>query len=278
MISIISPTTAEEAARLKHLSPASIAMAGGTDLMVRRNSWKEGMSIIALSEIGSMQGVRLHTDMVTIGACTSLSDIAECDVSQKHIPLLCAAIRHMASPQIRNRGTIGGNIMNASPAGDGLAACIALDAQATLLRFDGSSVVRRSVSVAELIVGPGKTNALPDELLYEISIPVCSGSYFYEKIGNRTSMAISIASISMAHDRQGTPRLAVGSCGPKILRIPEAERLLRSGHTAEEAKTAIALILQSIRPIDDIRATAEYRKQVVKNLLEYHYLSESTKA
>ena len=171
---------------------------------------------------------------------------------------------------MRNQATLGGNICTASPAGDTLPALYALGAQAVLMSRDAVRVL----DVAEFITGPGRTVLEPGEILARVRIPLPDPGavQHFEKVGRRRALAISVASLAAVLRLDGDAvrdiRLAFGSVGPTVLRCAEAEAWLTGRTlTADNLRHAAGLVRSTVRPIDDVRATADYRRQVAGNLV-----------
>jgi xanthine dehydrogenase FAD-binding subunit len=246
--------------------------AGGTDLLVRM---KKGMvsppSLICLERIGALQGVRDEGDEVWIGACTSHSRILQQKVVQERFPVLTKALSHLGSPHIRNMGTIGGNIVTASPAGDTLPALYVLDAVLEIETREGS----RTLPIKDFIKGPGITDLGEGEILTRVKIKKQQpfSISFFEKVGQRKAMAISIASVAALLRLSGKglieeARLAWGSVGPTVVTSPGLEAFLVGKRPdVETMKAAAGIAMEAVSPIDDIRASKDYRRQVAGNLL-----------
>jgi CO/xanthine dehydrogenase FAD-binding subunit len=203
---------------------------------------------------------------VTIGAAVSYRELASGPLASL-LPALAEASRTVGSPQIRNAGTLGGNLGTCSPAGDGLPVLAAFDATVEL----ASAAGRRSLPVSQFMVGPKRTVLQPGELIVSVSLPHVEGWQGYAKVGVRNAMVIAVASACVVLDRP-TRRaaIALGSVGPTILRCPDAEAVLTDrldwDTLAADAGTldacAAAAAAQS-RPITDHRSTAEYRRHAV---------------
>lgn len=254
-------------------SPRTL-LAGGTDLMVRRRGWSGTLPQfdtppLFVGEIPELCHITAEPDgTLMLGAAVKLAE-AQTDV---RVPaVLREAISSMASPAIRNIGTLGGNICNASPAGDTLPVLYALGVSLRLRSLRGT----RETPISDFFAGPGRTTRAPDELLTEIRIPAAEYTgFFYRKVGARKADAISKLSFAGLYAvRDGTVaalRLALGAVGPTVVRLPEAEERLQ-GKSAEWLRThaneAAALYADAVRPIDDQRSTAAYRKDVALGLL-----------
>ena len=173
--------------------------------------------------------------------------------------MLVEAARLVGGPQIQNRGTIGGNIANASPAGDSLPVFAAADAIVVLRSADGE----RRVPFDEFYTGYRATVMPPDELIVAIEVPRVEGRQWFRKVGTRAAQAIS--KVVVAGVRGAAPRIAFGSVGPTVVRARKAERAAR--HPARRSTTPPPRSRSEITPIDDIRSTADYRQRVAANLL-----------
>lgn len=252
--------------------PEAQLLAGGTDFMVEVNfGHRRPPAVIALRKVAELRGWHREGDTLVIhGGCTYREMQEEAIASL--VPALAAAARTVGSPQIRNAGTIGGNVATASPAGDTLPVLAALDATVTL----GSSAGSRSVALTDFIVGPKRTTRAHGEVILDVRMPVLDGPQEYLKIGTRNAMVIAVADVALIVDRAGrNVRVAMGSVGPTVLRAPEAEAFAGSAidwasGTAPDA-TAVcaefgALVAAASRPIDDHRSTAAYRRRGVEVL------------
>jgi xanthine dehydrogenase FAD-binding subunit len=250
--------------------PDTAVMAGGTDYLVRRRAGESGAQICCLERISALRGLEASDDVLEIGAATTLTDLLESGTVAARLPLLHQAVRQLGSPLVRNQATLGGNLCTASPAGDTLPALYALGARVALL----SRKAERVLNVAEFITGPGQTVLKSGEILARVIIPLPNPDavQHFEKIGRRQALAISVASLAALLRLDGDiirdVRLAFGSVAPTVLCCPEAEswltgRALTSGNLSHAA----GLVRAAVRPIDDVRATADYRRQVAGNLI-----------
>lgn len=252
----------------------AIPLAGGTDLLVKRKSWAGALPafdtpVLFIGDISELKGCRTEDGMLKIGAAEKLADIA----GNAALPeALRRAAREMASPAIRNMGTLGGNICNASPAGDTLPALYAQNAFVTLQSLSGTRVL----PIEEFIEGPGATKLKEDELLTSVNIPLRGFTrVYYRKIGTRKADALSKVSFTgLADIREGRVqalRIAIGAVAPTVVKSAEAEDLI-AGRELKYIPGVLPEILgiysQLIRPIDDQRSTAAYRKEVSLRLLE----------
>ena len=262
------PDTVEKA--VSHLGehPESSVLAGGTDLMVEVNEGhrRPDGNVVVVSRIPELRSWRRDASSVTIGAAVTYREI-ETGPLARIVPALAEASRTVGSPQIRNAGTLGGNLGTCSPAGDGLPVLAALDATVEL----ASSAGRRTMPIADFMLGPKRTALHPGELIVSTTVPITDGWQGYAKVGVRNAMVIAVASTCVVLDRtQQRAAIALGSVGPTILRCPEAEALLMSSidwstlRVDEAGITQIASAVSAAsRPITDHRSSAEYRRHAV---------------
>ncbi len=252
--------------------PDAAVYAGGTDLLVKmRSDSIQPKDLICLERISSLKGVADHGDRMIISACTTFSRLLDETAIAEHLPALSMAVSSLGSPLIRNMGTIGGNICTASPAGDTLAPLYALNARVELMSESG---VRR-LPVSRFILGPGRTLLESGEILAAVHVekPHPDAIQHFEKVGRRNALACALASLAavLRLSAEGvvmTASLAWGSVGPTVVTCPEAADMLVGNPLSLEQLTEAARIVQeSVRPITDIRATADYRRAVAGNLL-----------
>jgi CO/xanthine dehydrogenase FAD-binding subunit len=253
--------------------PGSRILMGGTDILVQaKEEMVAAARLVDVSGIPELRDVTVTAKKVVIGAGVRLSELQRHPVIRSDFPALVSAINVFASPQIRNRATLTGNIANASPAGDTLPPLYAYDAVLTLRKKIG----RRQVTLAEFIHGPRKTLLEPGEMITEITLPRSSGEAhgIFIKIGQRKALAISKTNCAVAASLSpnGTVKrigIAVGSVAPVILRLTAAEaNLLGRTITPELAAEARRIAVEAVRPIDDIRSTAGYRRKVTGVIVE----------
>ncbi len=247
-------------------------LAGGTDLMPQINAGKVAFRPILLNirRIPELRAVEVSNGRITIGALVTINELKDNPLIAKAVPLLAEAADHFASDQVRNMGTIGGNVANASPAGDTLVPLLTLDAEVELASGTG----RRNVPMAEFFTGPGRTVRRPDELITGLSIPLprLRTVSRFVKFGTRPALDISAVSIGFSatldSGRLSDVRLAFGAVGPTPVRGRATEAVLEGAalDTALIAKAA-ATARDEVKPIDDLRASAWYRRELVHNLL-----------
>lgn len=265
------PRTLDEVLGLLDTAPNVAFMAGGTDLLpLRRAGLLTPEAIICLERVGELRGVTVADGCLRIGAAVTFSELLASRLAAERAPLLARAAACMGSPLVRNMGTLGGNVCTASPAGDSLPPLYVLGASVELASARGERVA----PIEDFVLGPGRTDLRPGELLTAVRIPDRKYTVqHFEKVGQRQALAISI--VSLAATLRIAPdgcveeaRLALGSVGPTVVRCPEAEEALRGGTLRRETiDRAAALVREAVRPIDDLRASAGYRRVVAGNLL-----------
>jgi CO/xanthine dehydrogenase FAD-binding subunit len=240
-------------------------LAGGTDIFPSAVERPVSDRLIDISGISALRGIRVDGDTVRIGACTTWSEIARAPLPHAFDGLKAAA-REVGGVQIQNTGTIGGNLCNASPAADGVPPLLALDAEVVLASTSGL----RRLALSEFILGNRKTALRPGEILTEVSVPCCLGARArseFLKLGSRCYLVISIAMVAVvlepdAHGYVRFARLAVGACSPVAVRLPELEEaLICKPFGAGLGAYVNERHLASLRPIDDVRASAAYRRE-----------------
>jgi CO/xanthine dehydrogenase FAD-binding subunit len=235
-------------------------MAGCTDLYValQFGTLRE-RRFIDLWPIEALRGISSDRATLRIGALTTYTALVRSPIVRARLPMLVAAAREIGGRQIQHRGTLGGNIANASPAGDALPVLAAADATVVLL---GSAGERR-VRFTEFYTGYRASVRRPDEIIAVIEIPRVEGRQYWRKVGTRRAQAIS--KVMCAAVRGPDVRIAFGSVAPTVIRASRTERLLSTGGTLEAARD---MLRTEISPIDDIRSTADYRTAVSLNLLD----------
>ncbi len=268
-MTVLVPTTLDEALAAIASDTQALVLAGGTDAMVEINSGhRHPSTVIAINRVVELRSWTYNPQDATvrIGAGVTYAELMMPPLSDL-MPALAEAARTVGSPQIRHVGTLGGNLGTCSPAGDGLPVLSALDAVVHL----ASAAGERSLRVHDFMLGVKRTARSSDELITALTLPVLSGWQGYSKVGVRNAMVIALASSCVAVD---TPtksvRVALGSVGPTILRCAEAEAFASQvvdfeGRvvSAADVKQFGALVAAASRPIDDHRATAEYRRHAV---------------
>jgi CO/xanthine dehydrogenase FAD-binding subunit len=274
-VTVVAPTRLDDAVAALAADPSLTVLAGGTDLMVAVNYGQaRPAGVLSLRRVPELHdwhvdGEGRDADVV-LGAATSYATLLEPALADL-LPALAQASRTVGSPQIRNAGTIGGNLGTASPAGDTLPVLVALDARVELASTSG----RRSMAVAEFVTGPKRTALAPGELVAAVRVPVARGPQEFLKIGVRNAMVIAVANCALVLDLDRR-RLAcaLGAVGPVPIRDREAEawattRLDWDARPDLDQSLADGFgrrMAAASRPIDDHRATAAYRRHAVEVL------------
>ena len=258
-LQLVQPRSLDDALRLLGEDPALTPLAGCTDLYVSLNfGTLQATRFLNLWGLPELSGVSLHADVLRIGALTTYTGIIGSPAVQRHLPMLCAAAREVGGVQIQNRGTLGGNIANGSPAGDTLPVLAAADAAVVVQSAGGE----RRVPFGSFYTGY-RTNVLQSgELITAIEVAPVKGEQWFRKVGTRAAQAIS--KIVMAAVRADAPRIALGSVAATVVRLPRTEAVLAAGGSIDDA---VRTLYEEIRPIDDIRSTASYRRRVAGNLV-----------
>jgi len=245
-------------------------LCGGTDLLVKmRSGLVSPKLLLDISELASLREIRKADGRIEIGAAVTESELLASDVIQEHLPLLPTVLRKLGAVQIRNRGTLGGNVVNASPAADSAIPLLLYEAEVILER----SQTARQLPLETFFLGPGKTALAKGEFLRALSIPIPNVQFtpFFHKVGRRRALTIAIASLGALLRVQDNVieeiRLAAGSVAPTPLRLRQVETCL-NGERLTESLIAEArdLAAHSVFPIDDIRASADYRRAVITDL------------
>jgi CO/xanthine dehydrogenase FAD-binding subunit len=237
-----------------------VPLAGCTDVYVNLNfGTLPARRYIDLWRLAELREIRLSGGALSIGALATYTQIIRSALVRRRLPILCAAAREIGGVQIQNRGTLGGNVANGSPAGDSLPVLAVADATLLLASAHG----QRRVPFNSFYTGYRKSVLRPDELIAAIEIPRVEGRQWFRKVGTRAAQAIS--KVVMAAVRSDRPRLSLGSVAPTVVRLPRTEAALAGGAPIAEAR---AILEAEIHPIDDLRSTAEYRRRVSGNLLE----------
>jgi CO/xanthine dehydrogenase FAD-binding subunit len=269
---LISPATLSEALdALSQDNDSWKPFAGGTDLMVLLEAGKlPHKNYVNIWNLPELHGIEVTNDQVVLGALTTYTEVQNHPVLQTEFPMLCEAARETGGIAIQNRGTLGGNIVNASPAADSPPALLAYDAELDLISKTGE----RRVPYSSFHQGYKQMDIRADELLRAIRLPRATGglTHYYRKVGTRKAQAISkicfAATGKIDQDRVSHLRLALGSVAPIPLRCFKTERnLLNQPLHSDSQAAAAAAFAQEISPIDDIRSTRDYRSEVSINLL-----------
>ena len=264
------PKSLDEALKLLATLEKAKPIAGGTDLIpLMREVEVEVEHLIDLGGIGELRFVEEGDGYIRIGATTTLSDLVDSTLIASKAPALWEAASSMGSVQIRNRGTIGGNLCNASPAADLAPPLIALGAEAEIRSIDEA----RWIPVEEVFAGPKVNSLAGDELLTSVrfKIPPRGAGSAFEKIGRRRGMTLALvnaaAYIELEDETCRSARIALGAVAEKPLRLREAEGRLMGERVSEELIEEVSkLCSKLVRPIDDVRASAWYRREMSRVL------------
>lgn len=267
---VYNPQSIEEAlVLLNDLGQAVKILAGGTDLLVHHKQGRIRLAqVLNLSRIQALSYIREEGEALWIGPLTTHAEIAGSPLIRQYAGALAQAAASVGSPQIRNKGTIGGNIGTASPAGDTLPALVCLDARLVLERLGG----KRVVPVRRFFQGPGKHIMDPQELITGIMVPKLKEDQVsaYVKLGPRRALAIAVASAAVKAKKAGNAlfdvEAAFGSLGPTVMYFPLPQlQGIRPGQ--DDLWTRIQFIKDQVNPITDIRGTREYRQEMAAALL-----------
>lgn len=256
---LLEPRSLADALRMLRDEGPLTPMAGCTDLYVLLNfGTLRETRFLNLWPLATLREIRVRGDVLSIGALATFADLIRSRDVNRRLPMLVSAAREVGGVQIQNRGTLGGNVANASPAGDSLPALAAADATIVLQSAEST----RRVRFDAFYTGYRLTVARPDELIVAIEVGPVRGRQWFRKVGTRAAQAVS--KVVMAGVAGRRPRVALGSVAPTVVRLPRTEAALAAGDPIGAAQAALQA---EIAPIDDLRSTAEYRRRVAANLL-----------
>ena len=267
-VRVALPATVDEAIHAMAATPGAQYLAGGTDFCVEVNfGMRRPPAVVCLRRVAELRRAEVTPTEVVIGAGVTYTDMGTGSLADT-LPALVAAARTVGSPQIRNAGTIGGNVVTASPAGDTLPLLAALDAR---VRVRGPGT-ERELGIGELVTGVKRTTLEPQELVVSLRVPRLDGPQHFLKVGTRNAMVIAIASAAVVLDLEARRvRAAFGSVGPVPVRPHEAEDELSDAIdwgrlSASEAAVSRfgELAARACSPITDHRSTAAYRRRAVE--------------
>lgn len=265
----INPVTLRDALRAKAMKGV-VCVAGGTDALVKLHDVidKPWPRLLVLDGVESLRGVSTGQTL-KLGPLVTFAEIAESSALRRLAPQLVKAAGLASSPPIRNRATVGGNLANGSPSGDLIPPLYVLGAVLELSSVRG----KRRVEVQDFFTGPGLTVLRHDELITSVTFEKSGGSGFYERLAIRRALAVSKVSVAADMVVRGKTvarvRIALGAVAPTVVRAPRTEELLTGRKlTSDTIAAACELIKTEARPIDDIRSTAEYRREMVGVLLK----------
>jgi xanthine dehydrogenase small subunit len=268
-LSLLQPRSLKDALRMLRDEGPLTPLAGCTDVFVGLQFGTiRDQRFLNLWPLDELRGIAVTGDVLRLGALTTWSAAARSPLVLRRVPMLVAAAREIGAVQIQNRGTIGGNIANGSPAGDSLPVLAAAEA---LVELRGPDWVRK-VPFTAFFQGYRKTVRRPDEIITAVEIPTITGAQWFRKVGTRAAQSIS--KVAMAAVRDERPRIAFGSVAPTVVRVPRTEEALAAGASITEAQR---LLQDEISPIDDMRSTAAYRRRVAGNLLAEFWAATSAR-
>jgi CO/xanthine dehydrogenase FAD-binding subunit len=264
---ISHPRTLQEAFDALDQMPDAQLLAGGTDFMVEVNfGHRRPPAVVGLRRVQELMGFDLTDDEIVLRAALTWTEV-ETQLNDE-LPALAAAARTVGSPQMRNAGTVGGNLGTASPAGDSLPVLAAMDATVVLVSRGGE----RRLPLSAFITGVKRTAIQPGEIIREVHVPRMHGPQHFLKVGTRNAMVISIACAAVVLDTEGrTVRCGLGAVAPTPIRAPEAESFIADAidwdglRASPEAVARFGeLAVAAASPITDHRSTAEYRRHALK--------------
>ena len=254
-------------------------IAGGTDIIpaIRKGILFPSFGhMVDLSFVKELSYIRKMDGWICIGPVTRLAEVGDSEMIREYVPILPEAIQHIGSLQIRNQGTIGGNLCNASPAADTAPPLLTLEAKVLLK----SMKQERVIPLDQFFLGPGKTILAPGEILAEIQIPIPQngGSFCFLKLGRRNAFTLSIVSVAtwvkVEKETFQAIRIALGAVAPTPKRALKTEEYLAGQKVSEETISSGAkLVSEEVQPISDVRASADYRKDMANILTRRAILS-----
>ena len=270
---LLTPQTLSEALEmLAKGTPGVVPLAGGTNVIVDlRSRRSHPEALMDLGELAELQGIRVDDGYVIVGSGTTIAQLMANPLIAEHGSPLGEAAAALGNPLIRNRATVAGNLVDASPAADMAPPLLTLNAEVSLMSQEGT----RTVPLQDFFVGPNETTLLPTELLVAIRwpIPPPHSAAAHHKIGLRkgTACAVISAAVRVEYDGSGScrdARIALGAVAPKPVRAYAAEKVLRDQLlTSEIISRAARLSTEATDPIDDIRSSATYRKRMAEALV-----------
>jgi CO/xanthine dehydrogenase FAD-binding subunit len=266
----INPSTLREALREKARKNVRV-VAGGTDVLVKLHDTPENTrpSLLVLENLNHLKKIRSKGNKMTVGPLVTFSEIEHSKVLRRLAPQLAEAASVAGSPQIRNRATIGGNLVNGSPAGDLIPPLYVLEAKLELSSLRG----KRQVAVADFFVGPGATVLRKHELITSVSLTRSGGHGFFLRLATRRALAVSkvsvAADLSLQKGSVAEVKIALGAVAPTVIRASRAEEFLLGKRLTEETiMSAAKIAMDEAKPIDDIRSEASYRREMVGVLVK----------
>lgn len=272
----VAPRSLEQATEILGAGNVTV-LAGGTDLMPQSQAGRLQFQPVLMNvrHVPELNGIAEQGATVRIGALVTVTELLESTLVRERLNLLWQACNHFASDQIRNAATIGGNLCNASPAGDTLVPLLALDATVVLASKPNGTLQSRRVPLAQFLLGPGRTCRTSAELLAAVEVPLPPAGFageFY-KHGTRPGLDISTISIAVGARLDGGKlrdvRVAFGAVAPTPIRAPRTEAALEGrAPDAGTLEAASQVALQEVRPISDLRGSDWYRRELIHNMLK----------
>jgi CO/xanthine dehydrogenase FAD-binding subunit len=251
-VDVLTPRSLAEALALKAERPDAVPIEGGTDVMVELNfDQRRPAALLNLNEVSELKGWAREDGVLRLGASLTYTEAMQAPLAEL-LPALAEASRTVGSPQIRNRGTIGGNLGTASPAGDALPPLLVEEAEVELASVRGE----RRLALSGFLLGPKRNALAEDELVVAVRVRPSGQEQTFMKVGPRNAMVIAVCSLALVADRErGELRAAYGSAGPvpALVRAP-----------LEESEGFPARVAEAARPIDDVRGTAAYRRHALR--------------
>jgi CO/xanthine dehydrogenase FAD-binding subunit len=252
-VDVLTPTTLDDALRLKAEHPDALPVQGGTDVMVAVNFDRtRPAAFLNLNEVAELRGFTRENGALRLGAGLTYAEIEHGDLREV-LPALAEASRTVGSPQIRNRGTIGGNLGTASPAGDAIPPLVVEGAQVECASVRGA----RRVPVAEFVTGVKRNVLEPDELITAVWLTPSNAPQTFMKIGPRNAMVIAVCSLSVSAGEELRASFGSASARPVLVTAPR-----------DEAATFAERVAASASPIDDVRGTERYRRHALRVLAD----------
>jgi len=271
-----APTSLKEALEAMADGKAS-CVAGGTDLWVQKDEpgKQVGSRLVNIKRVPELQGITEEKGRIRLGALVTMTEILESDLLKQRIPVLPATADKFASVQIRNAATVGGNIANASPAADFVIPLLCLNAEVELASAKGGKVATRTIPITEIFVGPGRSKIEANELITGVKIEIPGKGFYagFAKTGPRPALEIAVVSLCLAADLKGGAlsdvRVALGAVAPTPIRASKTEAVLE-GQTIDDAliEKALDTLDGEIKPIDDHRGSAWYRRRLARAYLQ----------
>ena len=271
-----APASLEEAAGILRAGNVTV-LAGGTDLMPQMQAGRLRFQPVVMNvrRVPELKGIAEQGAVLRIGALVTITELLESALVRGRLGMLWQACDHFGSDQIRNAATVGGNLCNASPAGDTLVPLLALNASVVLVAKPNGALQTRRVPLAEFLLGPGRTCRGPAELLAAVEVPLPPAGFageFY-KHGTRPGLDIAAISIAAGARRDGAVlrdvRVAFGAVAPTPIRAPRTEAALEDrAPDAATLEAAVQAALEEVHPISDVRATDWYRRELIRNMLK----------